>query len=223
MEDRVEFEETGRIWRRNFLTEEQVEALNISCDVGNRPGIRLLLSPELNLILGPNSTLSRELITLGVDRTPVRLIAFNKTPEANWGVPWHQDRVVAVKKNVACSGYSNWVAKDGFWHCEPPIELLARMLFVRIHLDTCDHSNGAMEIALGSHRLGKVPAPAARSVAEAYPIETCVANPGDVLILKALTLHRSKGAVQASSRRALRVDYGRRTDLDPQLDWSIGN
>ncbi len=169
---------------------------------------------DSNVRLGP-------LAALEVDIAPVRLVAFNKSSDANWGVPWHQDRVIAVAQMVECTGYGNWVSKGGFWHCEPPLKLLARMLFVRIHIDPCDELNGAMEVALGSHKLGFVAASSAGSAAETLPTELCKADPGDVLIVKALTLHRSRAAAQPSSRRALRVDYANRCDLDPRLQWSI--
>ncbi len=221
MDDLAEFESTGRIWRRKLLSADEVEALALHCDVGDKPGVRLPLSDGLLPLLGPNSALSREIAKLGVDGWPVRLVAFNKSDEANWGVPWHQDRVVAVMQKLECAGYSNWVKKEGFWHCEPPLELLAQMIFVRIHIDKCDDSNGAMELALGSHNLGSITASSAGSVAESLPSEVCRADPGDVLILKALILHRSRTAVHISNRRALRVDYSRRADLDRRLEWYI--
>ncbi len=221
MDDLTELEAAGRLWRRKLLSADEIDALALCCDVGGVPGVRLPLSHELLPLIGPSSTVSREVVKLGVDSVPVRLVAFNKSTDANWGVPWHQDRVVAVTRNVECAGYSNWVAKDEFWHCEPPIDLLAHMLFVRIHIDHCDEQTGAMEIALGSHRLGFVPASSARSAVKSLPTELCEADPGDVLILKALTLHRSRTAVHASTRRALRVDYARRSDLDRELEWSI--
>jgi hypothetical protein len=37
---------------------------------------------------------------LGMGAKPVRAILFNKTPEANWSLAWHQDRTICVKENV---------------------------------------------------------------------------------------------------------------------------
>ena len=221
MDDLAELESVGRVWRRKLLSANEIEKLALHCDVGGAPGVRMPLSSELLPLLGPNSKVSREVAKFGVDGVPVRLVAFNKSDDANWGVPWHQDRVAAVATKVECAGYSNWVAKEGFWHCEPPIDLLTHMLVVRIHIDPCDEQNGAMEIAQGSHKLGFVPASMAGSVVKSLPTELCEADAGDVLIMKALTLHRSLKALNASSRRALRVDYARRSDLDRKLHWSI--
>lgn len=89
---------------------------------------------------------------------PVRVVVFDKTPQQNWGVPWHQDRVIAVKARHDVPGYHNWSQKCGVWHCEAPSAVLGQMLFLRLHLDPTDAGNGAMEIALGSHRAGAVAA-----------------------------------------------------------------
>ena len=37
---------------------------------------------------------------LGEDFFPVRGILFDKIPDANWKVPWHQDVTIAVKEKV---------------------------------------------------------------------------------------------------------------------------
>lgn len=221
MDHLAELEAYGRAWCRKFLTANEVKSIALHCDIGCKPGVRLQLLKELLSVLGPSGALSCLMVQCGVDRMPVRLVAFNKTSESNWGVPWHQDRIVALKQRKACAGYGNWLSKDGFWHCEPPLAVMTGMLFIRIHIDACEEENGAMEIALGSHRLGFVSASSAAREAGAFPKEICAADPGDVLVVKALTLHRSKVAVSANSRRAIRVDYARRGDLDPQLEWAI--
>jgi hypothetical protein len=150
---------------------------------------------------------------------PVRIIAFNKSENANWRVPWHQDRVIAVAAKADVAGYKNWTSKSGTWHCEPPQAILDGMLFVGVHRDDTNQSNGAMEIALGSHAHGVIHAANAEEVASACPIETCAAKRGDVLILKMLTLHSSQPAKVPSARRVLRMDFAS-TQLPSPLSWS---
>ena len=81
--------------------------------------------------------------------------------------------------------------------------------------------NGGMEIALGSHRAGKIPADRAAEVAASYEHELTLANPGDVLILAMLTLHRSVPATSQTptNRRVLRIDYATQ-DLPSPLSWA---
>jgi ectoine hydroxylase-related dioxygenase (phytanoyl-CoA dioxygenase family) len=181
----------------------------------------MALTPAVAEYVGPSSAIARAAAQAGVDPAPVRIVAFNKSPTSNWAVAWHQDRVIAVDERCDEPGYTNWVMKDDVWHCEPPIELLHKLVFVRVHFDACDETNGAMEIAVGSHRMGLVDARRAKEVAEAHQMEVCRAAPGDVLLVKALTLHRSGSSVVQVNRRALRVDYARRRDLAARLNWSL--
>ncbi|MEL8056523.1 MAG: phytanoyl-CoA dioxygenase family protein [Pseudomonadota bacterium] len=217
----AEFEETGRLWLRRLFSKEDLQTFAASFDSGSKPGIRLQLTEALRPLLGNGSNVANELFKLGDSPSLVRLIAFDKSGDTNWGVPWHQDRVIAVKQRSDVIGYDNWIRKSDFWHCEPPIDLLSEMLFVRIHIDPCDASNGAMEIALGSHKHGFIKSSDASSLANACPLEVCEAEAGDVLILKALILHRSGVAAQPSRRRTLRVDYAKRDDLHRELQWAI--
>lgn len=217
----AELEDLGRVWIRGAFSNNALNELLVLCDVGDRPGARLDLSAALARHVGVGGVLAATVKEFGVDPAPVRLVAFNKSSSANWSVPWHQDRVIAVAEKKEDQRHSNWVSKGGFWHCEPPTELLEKMIFVRIHLDASNRSNGALELALGSHRHGLIEAMHARDVAETSEVEVCDAQPGDVLIAKALIVHRSKSAESKNERRALRVDFAPRGLLSPKLKWAL--
>jgi hypothetical protein len=45
---------------------------------------------------------------LGAECFPVRGILFDKVPEANWKVPWHQDVTIAVQNRVEADGFGPW-------------------------------------------------------------------------------------------------------------------
>jgi hypothetical protein len=117
--------------------------------------------------------------------------------------------------------FGNWSQKAGVWHCEPPTDFLNDMVFVRLHLDATDADTGPMEIALGSHKAGAVPAGQAQIIADLYPTELCIAARGDILVLHMLILHRSRSALAATQRRTLRVDYAA-APLPPSLEWADG-
>ena len=38
----------------------------------------------------------------------VRAIVFDKKPDANWPVPWHQDRTVALNNRREMEGWGQW-------------------------------------------------------------------------------------------------------------------
>tara|TARA_R110002033_G_scaffold15310_18_gene43569 strand:+ start:1305 stop:1979 length:675 start_codon:yes stop_codon:yes gene_type:complete len=214
------FEETGRFWVRDALSEAELALLDEACRVEARPGVRLKWSDALRVALGPDSSIGRLCENLQAGAKPVRLVAFDKSADANWGVPWHQDRVIAVRERYDVEGYGAWVRKDGFWHCEPPISILQSMFFVRVHLDAADSRNGCLELASGTHKSGRIASDQCGEIAMGAPVEICDARRGDLLFVKALALHRSSSSSAPSGghRRALRIDYSSE-ELPFPLEW----
>jgi hypothetical protein len=209
------FNRTGRLWLRGALTGDDLAVLDDFSQTQDRPGKRL----DLSITLAGDTPLSRKLSALFPGYHAVRAVTFNKTEASNWGVPWHQDRIIAVQQRHDVAGFGSWSLKSGAWHCEPPLEILARMLFVRLHLDPTDADSGPMEIAVGSSKEGLVSADRAEKAALKYPIEQCLAARGDVLVLNMLTLHRSRPAIRASTRSTIRVDFSA-DHLPPPLTWA---
>ena len=185
----------------------------------DRAGIRLQdvagLRPLL-AALGPIGSVPAAL--LGEECRPVRAILFDKTPAANWALPWHQDRTIAVAERIAVPGYGPWTTKAGVVHVEPPAELLAGMITVRAHLDPVPPTNAPLLVAPGSHRLGRIAEPDVPAVVRRFGSVACLADPGDIWIYATLVLHASEAAAEPSRRRVLQVDYvvG---DLPGGLEW----
>ncbi len=215
---RAIFEKEGRIWFRQALTETDLQNMDDDRLFKDKAGARV----ESGNIQKPLSKIARILSPLTSQANQlhaVRTVAFNKTDAVNWGVPWHQDRVIALRNRHEVKGYFNWSQKSGIWHCEPPLPLLNSMYFVRVHLDDCDAQNGAMQIAVGSHIEGWVATRDANRIAEKYPQETCTAKRGDILVLKMLTLHRSSPARNPLPRRTFRIDFAS-DGLPAPLEWA---
>jgi len=212
------FEADGRVWFRGLLSQQDITALEDVCENDDQAGSRLGVTGPVGEALKGFYTLDQAMGRILAGACPVRIVAFNKTAEGNWGVPWHQDRVIAVRQRHDIASCKNWSKKAGVWHCEPPVSILSEMLFVRIHLDDQGEENGAMEIALGSHKAGVQSAEEIARSISGYKTEICEASRGDVLVLKMLLLHRSRPSSLRTSRRALRVDYGA-GDLPLPLVW----
>ena len=49
-----------------------------------------------------------------------KAIYFDKSPEANWYVTWHQDIVINVKEKIETEGFSGWTKKSGVYGVCPP-------------------------------------------------------------------------------------------------------
>jgi len=160
--------------------------------------------------------------TLGRDAFPFRATLFDKTAGANWLVPWHQDLTVCVQSRRDVPGYGPWTKKAGVWHVQPPASVLERMLSVRIHLDDCEESNGALRVLPGTHRLGRL---TAVEIAEQERIATsvsCVVSPGGVVVMRPLLVHASSAASKATHRRVIHIDYAS-SPLDDGLHWATAS
>lgn len=212
-------ERDGRVWFRDALGADDLGLLDGACEVSGAPGARLDWNDGLARAVGVGSGLTELARRLLPGAVPVRVVVFNKSSDLNWNVPWHQDRVIAVRAWHDVEGFHAWTRKAGVWHVEPPIDFLRDMIFARVHLDDADAQNGCLELALGSHAHGRVNAEDAETVAKSARLDICQARRGDVLFVKALTLHRSRSSALHTDRRTLRIDYCARR-LPPPLAWA---
>jgi hypothetical protein len=187
-----------------------------------RPGRRqFALSPCAAVLIGPDGALGSLAASLaGASANPVRLIYFDKTPQSNWAVPWHQDRTIAVRERQDVSGFGPWSLKDGVLHVEPPVSLMDTMLTLRVFVDDCSADNGPLEVAFGSHRCGRLASADIAGVAGRAGVFIATGRAGDVLAMKTLAVHRSARATRAAHRRVLHVDYAT-VDLPAPLAWAL--
>lgn len=151
---------------------------------------------------------------LGSGAFAVRGILFDKTPGANWKVVWHQDLTIAVRERRDVAGFGPWTNKDGVPHVQPPADLLARMVAVRLHLDDCTATNGPVRVIPGSHTHGRLgPADVERWRAE-RPEVVCTVPRGGVLAFHSLLLHASSPALAPAHRRVVHLEY-------VAAEWSV--
>jgi hypothetical protein len=191
-------------------------------NASGRPGTRgFALCGDIAELLGPTGSLGTLAAqAAGAGAKPVRVLYFDKTAEANWAVPWHQDRTIAVSHRAEIDGYGPWTRKDGVDHVEPPLSILAGMLTLRLFLDGCGAEDGPLEVALGTHRRGRISSSDLAEVVGQSAIFVATGRAGDVLVMKTLAVHRSKRAAAPAHRRVLHVDYAA-VDLPPPLAWKL--
>jgi hypothetical protein len=183
-------------------------------------GVRFFSGAVPGDVLGPAGLVGRHArAVLGAATRPVRAVMFDKTPTTNWAVAWHQDRTIAVRARRDAPGYGPWTLKAGVPHAEPPFDILAGMITLRLHLDDCDQDNAPLLVVPGSHRLGRVPAPDVAAVAQRFGHAACLASAGDVWIYATPVIHASERARQQRRRRVLQVDYAN-YDLPYGLEWA---
>jgi ectoine hydroxylase-related dioxygenase (phytanoyl-CoA dioxygenase family) len=144
---------------------------------------------------------------LGGPAFAYRATLFDKSARANWLVAWHQDTALPVAARVDAAGWGPWTTKAGVLHAIAPADALERVLALRIHLDDSTADNGPLRVVPGSHRDGVLPdAEIDRRVTSGTAV-TCLADRGDVLLMRPLLLHASSKAANAAPRRVLHVEY----------------
>src|SRR5581483_10167114 len=167
-----------------------------------RGGARNLLDePQLAALTAHPALRQLAGAILGGPCFAVRALFFNKTPDANWKVIWHQDLTVTVQQRVDVPGYGPWTEKAGVPHVQPPTDVLEGMLAVRVHLDACTPDNGPVRVLDGTHRLGRLSPEAIDRLRAECAESVCLAEEGAVLAFRPLLLHASRPATRPAHRR----------------------
>lgn len=211
-------EADGFVFMEGVLSRTTVEHLLTSLehigDIGSvrkRGGIfavRNLLdvSPEVRELAHSEAVRTLVEPVLGERFFPVRGILFDKIPDANWKVPWHQDVTIAVEERVEAEGFGPWSMKADVLHVQPPAEVLEHMVSVRLHLDNCGEENGALRVVPGSHLHGRIPEDEIPAMRET-PEVVCAVGVGGALLMRPLLLHASSPSRVPGHRRVVHLDF----------------
>ncbi|MFN7920299.1 MAG: phytanoyl-CoA dioxygenase family protein [Bryobacteraceae bacterium] len=211
------FERDGFAVAAGLVSPTVIERLRAAVSHLSR-GRRLLDIPEIaDAARAPGVRAVIEAV-LGVRARAVRGLFFDKTPEENWAVPWHQDLAIAVRQRVNAAGFHGWSMKAGVPHVHPPAAILDQMAALRIHLDNCDETNGALRLIAGSHRAGKLSSAAIDEMVHSHPAVLPALAAGDALLMRPLLLHASSKARMAKPRRVVHIEFAA-ADLPEGLDW----
>jgi hypothetical protein len=219
--DELNVENDGAQLFKAALSAIQLEALEcaIAAQPRNQAGVRLSAVPGLRPFLSPAGPVGRiPASTLGAGCFPVRALLFDKSAKQNWSLAWHQDRTIVVKQRLNASGFGPWSIKSGMIHVEPPFDILARMLTLRVHLDPVSVTNAPLLIAPGSQKRGRIPTPEINGIVDECGVISCLADCGDVWLYSTPILHSSDAAVAPRHRRVLQVDYAAE-QLPGGLEW----
>jgi ectoine hydroxylase-related dioxygenase (phytanoyl-CoA dioxygenase family) len=199
------------------LDDSTVDRLCIHLDENKHAQRNILSLPIVRRLA--KSTPVRELVEaiLGPECFAVRGILFNKTPESNWKVAWHQDLTIAVSERRQVDGFGPWSKKAGITHVQPPQEIMSRMLAVRLHLDESGPDNGPVRVIAGSHSKGRFSAQQVNSEQKSGCV-TCTVPRGGALVMRPLLLHASSACTVPKPRRVIHFEFAAE-DLPEGLHW----
>jgi ectoine hydroxylase-related dioxygenase (phytanoyl-CoA dioxygenase family) len=174
---------------------------------------------------------------LGPTVVPFRATLFDKSPSANWLVPWHQDTALPLRERSEAPGWGPWSLKAGVLYAHAPASALERVVALRLHLDDSTPENGPLRVLPGTHTLGVLtdeevaalvgtPYVAASFSSASFSLPPdaalkraatcagrsiapveCVVPRGGVVAMRPLLLHASSKSRIDAPRRVLHIEY----------------
>lgn len=154
---------------------------------------------------------------LGPTYEAVKAIYFDKPAESNWAVPWHQDLLISVDRQQYVPDWTNWTKRHGQWSAQPTASYLSRIYTVRIHLDDCDETNGALKVLPGTHNQGILSDADIQALDKTIAVSTNVPK-GGLLIMRPLLVHASAKSSSPTNRRVIHLELAENR-LPKGIQW----
>jgi len=214
------FERDGYTLIEGALSADRCNALRAAlADIVPKPGA----GGERNLLRRPEiidlSLASLVTSVLGHNAFAYKATFFDKTPLANWKVAWHQDLSIPVRGDARPEGWKAWSIKAKVLHAQPPAELLARILAVRVHLDECAENTGALRVIAGSHTFGRLAPAHIEQWKASHAPASCDIGAGGLMLMRPLLLHASSASEIPVRRRVVHLEFAAE-NLPEGLDWA---
>ena len=209
---RDHIEQQGFAVIQGVLRRSEVRTLRLDLsDLYRRPsraGIRHILSHSaINSVANDARVLGIAQSILGENAFPFRATLFNKSPDSNWLIAWHQDTALPLIEKHETPGWGPWSVKEGIVYAHAPAGALEQVLALRLHLDDCTADNGPLRVLAVTDRLGVLSdKDVERQVGKRKSIECPIAR-GGVLVMRPLLIHASSKSLSALPRRVLHIEY----------------
>lgn len=136
----------------------------------------------------------------------IKSIYFDKPPNANWIVNWHQDLTINLKAKQETPAFKNWRVLEDRVVVQPNRAILEGILTVRIHLDDCTSANGALRVIEGSHQQGVIDIKDWMKEKPGKEV-VCEVPSGGVFLMHPLLLHASRRTENEQNRRVLHLEF----------------
>ncbi|SDK26072.1 Predicted DNA-binding transcriptional regulator YafY, contains an HTH and WYL domains [Catalinimonas alkaloidigena] len=184
-----------------------------------RFGERMLLKkvPELKACLLTHNLL-RIVQALDSNAFLTKALYFDKPPQKNWYVTWHQDVPINVTEKRPAAGFSGWTQRDGVVSVRPPEAISQQIFTVRIHIDDANEANGALKVIPGSHQK-RLSDTEIRQLSEQYESPfLCEVAAGGIHLMRPLLLHASSKTSNQKRRRVIHLEFSSQ-ELPKGLEW----
>lgn len=170
-------------------------------------GMREVLKkmPQLKEILF-NKNFKKLIKSIDKNTFLTKAIYFDKSPQDNWYVTWHQDVPINVTEKIETENFSSWTNKNGVISVRPPEGISKNTFSMRIHLDDTTLKNGALKVIPGSHKK-RLNDDEIKLISQSSIPFLSEVNSGGVQLLKPLLLHASSVSKVQRRRRVLHLEF----------------
>jgi len=196
----------------NIIGPSEAEAVLVELDAGalhrSRAGARhILRQPVVERVATDERILNLAREVLGRNAVPFRATLFDKSPNSNWLVVWHQDTALPLREKRETPGWRPWSIKDGVTYAHAPASALEQVLALRVHLDDSTDSNGPLRVLPGTHTRGVLSDEELQAVDSQIAAVACTAAKGGVVAMRPLIAHASSKSQSPLARRVLHIEY----------------
>jgi ectoine hydroxylase-related dioxygenase (phytanoyl-CoA dioxygenase family) len=164
-------------------------------------------------------SLAREI--LGDEAIAFRATLFDKSPEANWLVVWHQDTALPIRERHDAQHWGPWSVKDGITYAHAPASALCQVLALRVHLDESNTENGPLKVLPGTHLKGVLTDDEIERLAGSISSIECLVQQGGVLAMRPLIIHASSKSHSQVPRRVVHIEYAAGMSFAEALELAI--
>jgi ectoine hydroxylase-related dioxygenase (phytanoyl-CoA dioxygenase family) len=158
---------------------------------------------------------------LGDGAFAFRATLFDKSPDSNWLVVWHQDTALPLRERKGIAGWGPGSVKGGVLYAHAPASALEQVLALRVHLDDSCADNGPLRVLPGSHRHGVLSDAEIEALTLKITAVNCVAPRGAVVAMRPLIVHASSKTASDVQRRVLHIEYAASAHVGEGLDLAM--
>ena len=144
---------------------------------------------------------------LGSSALPFRATFFDKSPNSNWLVAWHQDTALPLTAKREVPGWGPWSTKDGVISAHAPAAALEQVLALRVHLDDSTAANGPLRVIPYTHRSGVLTDAEIQEHSGNSAGVVSTVRAGGVIVMRPLIIHASSKSESDLPRRVLHIEY----------------
>jgi len=187
-----------------------------------KAGMRHVLNhPTVKVVAQNPRLLEMAQAVLGSAAFPFRATLFDKTPDGNRLLGWHQDVALPLQSKIESPGWEAWSEEDGVLYANAPASALEQVLALRLHLDDINEDGGPLRVLAGTHGLGILKdEEIERHATYEQPVE-CLGARGAVVAMRPLVIHALSKSRSQAPRRVLHIEYAASRDLENGLRLAL--